>query len=157
MRGADRVRWLATSVAWLTAVIPLAACSTPSWLCWFPGGVKNITLIAEPDTNGDRAIAVDLVFVTQDLPAKEIAKLNARDYFARRAQLLLDFPEAMQIRSWELAPGQLVRQADTHPPCNLVGTYIFAGYATQGEHRAAVGNVSSLLVRLGASDLMVTQ
>lgn len=145
------------SVAWLTAVIQLAACATPSWLCWFPGGVKTITLVTGPDTNGDQAIAVDLVFVTQDLPAKEIAKLNARDYYARRTQLLLDFPEAVQIRSWELAPGQLVKQADTHPPCNLVATFIFAGYAAQGDHRAAVGNVSSLLVTLGANDLMVTQ
>jgi type VI secretion system protein len=145
------------SAAWLTAVIQLAACSTPSWLCWFPGGVRTITLVTGPDTNGDRAIAVDLVFVTQDLPAKEIAKLNAHDYYARRAQLLLDFPEAVQIRSWELAPGQLVKQADTHPPCNLAGTFIFAGYAAPGDHRAAVGNVSALLVTLGANDLMVTQ
>lgn len=145
------------SLAWLTAVIQLAACSTPSWLCWFPGGVKTITLVTGPDTNGGQAIAVDLVFVTQDLPAKEIAKLNARDYYARRSQLLLDFPEAVQIRSWELAPGQLVKQADTHPPCNLAGSFIFAGYAAEGDHRAAVGNVSTLLVTLGANDLMMTQ
>jgi len=145
------------SLAWLTAVSQLAACSTPSWLCWFPGGVKTITLVTGPDTNGGQAIAVDLVFVTQDLPAKEIAKLNARDYYARRTQLLLDFPEAVQIRSWELAPGQLVKQADTHPPCNLAGSFIFAGYAAEGDHRAAVGNVSSLLVTLGANDLMMTQ
>jgi hypothetical protein len=157
MQSADHVRRFAMSVAWLTAVIQLAACSTPSWLCWFPGGVKTITLVTGPDTNGGQAIAVDLAFVTQDLPAKEIAKLNARDYFARRTQLLRDFPEAVQVRSWELAPGQLVKQADTDPPCNLVGTFIFAGYATQGDHRAAVGNVSSLLVTLGAADLMVTQ
>ena len=157
MRGAERVRRFAIPVAWLPAVIQLAACSTPSWLCWFPGGVKTITLVTGPDTNGGQAIAVDLVFVTQDLPAREIAKLNARDYFVRRTQLLRDFPEAVQVRSWELAPGQLVKQADTDPPCNLVSTFIFAGYAAQGDHRAAVGNVSSLLVTLGATDLMVTQ
>jgi type VI secretion system protein len=157
MRGADHVLRFAILVAWLTAVIELAACSTPSYLCWFPSGVKTITLVTQPDTNADRAIAVDLVFVTDDLPAKEISRLSASDYFARRAQLLMDFPEAVQIRSWELAPGQLVKQADTNPPCNLVGTYIFAGYATQGDHRAAVGKVSSLLVRLGAKELTVTQ
>ena len=157
MRGAEHVSRLATLLAWLAAAMPLAGCATPSWLCWFPGGVKTITLVTGPDTNGGQAIAVDLVFVTQDLPAKEIAKLNARDYYARRPQLLLDFPEAVQIRSWELAPGQLVKQADTHPPCNLVGTFIFAGYPAQGDHRAAVGNVSSILVTLGANDLMVTQ
>jgi type VI secretion system protein len=157
MRGVDHVRRFAILVAWLTAVIELAACSTPSYLCWFPSGVRTITLVTGPDTNADRAIAVDLVFVTDDLPAKEISKLSASDYFARRTQLLMDFPEAVQIRSWELAPGQLVKQADTNPPCNLVGTYVFAGYAAQGDHRAAVGKVSSVLVRLGPKDFTVTQ
>jgi hypothetical protein len=116
-----------------------------------------MTLVTAPDTNGDRAIAVDLVFITQDLPAQEIGKLKARDYFSRRAQLLRDFPGAVQVRSWELAPGQLVEKADTGPPCNLVQTYLFADYATQGDHRATVGNVSSVLVTLGADDLAVTQ
>jgi type VI secretion system protein len=157
MRDAERVRRFAMPVALLTAVIQLAACSTPSWLCWFPGGVKTLTLVTQPDTNGNRAIAIDLVFVTQDLPAQEIGKLNARDYFSRRAQLLRDFPGAVQLRSWELAPGQLVEKADTSPPCNLVQTYLFADYATQGDHRATVGNVSSVLVTLGPDDLMVTQ
>jgi type VI secretion system protein len=157
MRGAERVRRFAIPVAWLTAVTQLAACATPSWLCWFPGGVKTLTLATGPDTNGDRAIAVDLVFVTQDLPAQEIGKLGARDYFSRRAQLLRDFPQAVQVRSWELAPGQLVEKADTDPPCNLVQTYVFADYAMQGDHRATLGNVSSVLVTLGPDDLMVTQ
>ena len=145
------------SVAWLTAVIQLAACSTPSWLCWFPGGVKTITVVTGPDTNGDQAIAVDLVFVTQDLPAKEIGKLNARDYFARRTQLLMDFPEAVQVRSWELAPGQLVEMADANPPCNLVQTYLFADFVSQGDHRATLINASAVQVTLGVDDLMVKQ
>jgi len=157
MRDIDHVRRFAMPVACLTAMIQLAGCSTPSWLCWFPGGVKTMTLVTAPDTNGDRAIAVDLVFITQDLPAQEIGKLKARDYFSRRAQLLRDFPGAVQVRSWELAPGQLVEKADTGPPCNLVQTYLFADYATQGDHRATVGNVSSVLVTLGADDLAVTQ
>jgi type VI secretion system protein len=157
MRDAERVCRFAMPVAWLTAVIQLAACSTPSWLCWFPGGVKTLTLVTQPDTNGNRAIAIDLVFVTQDLPAQEIGKLNARDYFSRRTQLLRDFPGAVQVRSWELAPGQLVEKADTDPPCNLVRTYVFADYAVQGDHRAALGNASSVVVTLGADDLTVMQ
>jgi len=67
MRDIDHVRRFAMPVACLTAMIQLAGCSTPSWLCWFPGGVKTMTLVTAPDTNGDRTIAVDLVFITQDL------------------------------------------------------------------------------------------
>jgi hypothetical protein len=157
MRDAEHVCRLATLVAWLAAISQLTACATPSWLCFFPSGVKTVTLVTGPDTNGDRAIAVDLVFVTQDLPAQEIGKLDARDYFSRRAQILRDFPQTVQVRSWELAPGQLVEMADAKPPCNLVQTYLFADFASQGDHRATLINASAVQVTLGADDLMVKQ
>jgi hypothetical protein len=157
MQSADPVRRIAMSVAWLTAVVPLAACSTPSWLCYLPSGVNRLTIVTQPDTNMDRAIAVDLVFVTQDPPAQEIGKLSARDYFMRRAQLLRDYPAAVNVRSWELAPEQLVLKADADPPCNLVQTYLFAGYATDGDHRATLSGASSVEVTLGADDLAVKQ
>ncbi|HEY2538717.1 MAG TPA: hypothetical protein VGI28_04355 [Stellaceae bacterium] len=116
-----------------------------------------MTLVTGPDTNRDRAIAVDLVFVTQDLPAQEIGKLSARDYFSRQAQLLRDFPQTVQVRSWELAPGQLVRDVNANPPCNLAQTYIFADFASQGDHRATLTDGGAVQVTLGADDLMVMQ
>jgi type VI secretion system protein len=157
MRGAEHVSRLATLLAWLAAAMPLAGCAVPSWLCWFPSGVNKVTLVTAPDTNGDRAIAVDLVFVTQDLPAQEIGKLAARDYFIRRAQLLRDFPQTVQVRSWELAPGQLVVNAGVNPPCNLIQTFVFADFASPGDHRATVSNGSAVQVTLGAEDLSVRQ
>jgi hypothetical protein len=155
VRVVERVGRPAILVAWLAAIAALAGCSTPSWLCWFPGGVKQVTIVTNPDTNGDRAIAVDLVFVTQDLPAAEIGKLSARDYFMRRRQLLLDYPQSVQIRSWEIAPGQLVKNADTNPPCNLVQTYLFAGYGGEGDHRAVLSDGGSVVVTLGADDFTI--
>ena len=96
MRDAKRVCRYTTLVTWVAAAVLLAGCSTPSWLCYFPSGVKKLTLVTAPDTNSDRAIAVDLVFATEDLAAQEIGKLNARDYFSRRAQLVAIF----RRRSW---------------------------------------------------------
>jgi hypothetical protein len=155
VQGAERVGRLAILVAWLAAISSLAGCATPSWLCWLPGGVKKVTIVTGPDTNGDRAIAVDLVFVTQDLPTEELGKLSAQDYFLRRRQLLLDYPQSVQIRSWELAPGQLVKNAEVNPPCNLVQTYLFAGYGSQGDHRATLSEGGSVVVTLGADDFTI--
>ena len=157
MQDTDAVRGIATSILCPMMVCLLAGCSTPSWLCYFPGGVKHLTLVTQPDTNMDRAIAVDLVFITQDLPAQEIGKLGARDYFIRRAQLLRDYPGAMMVRSWELAPEQLVLKADADPPCNLVQTYLFADYATQGDHRATLDGAKAVEITLGPDDLVVKQ
>lgn len=157
MRDAKHVCRYTTLVTWVAAAVLLAGCSTPSWLCWFPSGVKKVTLVTAPDTNGDRAIAVDLVFATQDLAAQEIGKLNARDYFSRRAQLVRDFPQTVQVRSWELAPGQLIDMADANPPCNIVQSYLFADFASPGDHRAALTSASAVQVTLGADDMMVKQ
>lgn len=157
MPDTDAVRDVVTSVICPLMVCLLAGCSTPSWLCYFPGGVKHLTLVTQPDTNTDRAIAVDLVFITQDLPAEEIGKLSARDYFIRRTQLLRDYPGAMIVRSWELAPEQLVLKADADPPCNLVQTYLFADYGTQGDHRATLDGAKAVEVTLGPDDLTVKQ
>ena len=157
VREARRAGRAAVLVAVLGAAISLTACATPSWLCYFPDGVKKVTIITSPDTNADRAIAVDLVFVTQDLSAQEIGKLSAHQYFVRRRQLLLDFPQTMQIRSWELAPGQLVKNAETSPPCNLVQTYVFAGYGSEGDHRATLSGASSVVLTLGPDDFTIKQ
>lgn len=157
VQGVERAYRAAVLVAVLGAAISLTACATPSWLCYFPDGVKKVTIITSPDTNADRAIAVDLVFVTQDLSAQEIGKLSAHQYFVRRRQLLLDFPQTMQIRSWELAPGQLVKNAETSPPCNLVQTYVFAGYGGEGDHRATLSGASSVVLTLGPDDFTIQQ
>lgn len=157
MRGAEIVARPAILLAWLAAALPLGGCAVPSWLCWFPGGVKSVTLVTAPNTNGNQAIAVDLVFVTQDLAARQIGTLSARDYFIRRPQILRDFPQTVGVRSWELAPGQLVQNAAVNPPCNLVQTFAFADFASKGEHRATIGGGGSVEITLGPDELRVRQ
>lgn len=157
MRGVERVVRLAILPAWFAAALSLGGCAVPSWLCWFPGGVKSVTLVTTPDTNGNQAIAVDLVFVTQDLAARQIGTLSARDYFMRRPQILRDFPQTVGVRSWELAPGQLVQNAAVNPPCNLAQTFVFADFASKGDHRATIAGGGSVEITLGRDELSVRQ
>jgi type VI secretion system protein len=135
----------------------LTACSTPSWLCLAPPGPDAITLAAAPDANGDAAIAVDLVFVTDNLAAQQLSTLSAQEYFARRAQLLRDFGSGMQVQSWELAPGQLARDMPVHPTCNRVRTLLFARYATPGDHRQVLKSNGTIVISLDNNDFSVTQ
>jgi type VI secretion system protein len=157
MRGAEGGARLAILLAWLATMLPLGGCATPSWLCWFPSGVSKVTLVTTPETNGGQAIAVDLVFVTQQLATQQIGALNARDYFIRRAQILRDFPQTVMVRSWELAPGQLVQNAAANPPCNLVHTFVFADFASKGDHRATIAGGGPVQITLGPDDLSVKQ
>ncbi len=144
------------TVGLLLAMIGLTGCSTPSWLCFAPPGPKTVTLVATPNANGNTAVAVDLVFIMDKLAAQQIAPLSAQDYFARRRQLERDFGAGMQVRSWELAPGQIARDSPVNPTCNRVSTLLFARYATPGDHRQALGSGSSIVVTLDSDDFTVS-
>jgi type VI secretion system protein len=121
-----------------------------------PPGPSTLTLVAAPDANGNSAIAVDLVFITDDLAAQQISALPASEYFARRAQFVRDFGSGLQIHSWELAPGQIARDEPVHPTCNRVRTLLFARYATPGDHRQVLKGDSTAVVSLEASDFTLT-
>jgi type VI secretion system protein len=140
----------------LLAALALAGCSTPSWLCLAPPGPNKVTLVAEPDANGNAAIAVDLLFITDTVAAQQIAGLSAQDYFVRRSQLKRDFPAGVQIHSWELAPGQIERDSPVSATCNRASTLLFARYATPGDHRQVLTAASSIVVLLGATDFTVS-
>jgi type VI secretion system protein len=134
----------------------LAACSTPSWLCALPPGPSTVTLFAAPDANQDSAIAVDLVFVSDKLAAQQLSGLSAVNYFALRSQLLRDYPGGLQVRSWEIAPGQIVRNASADPNCNRVQTLLFARYQTPGDHRQALNGRNNITVILGSQDFTLS-
>jgi type VI secretion system protein len=124
-------------------------------MCLAPSGPSTVTLVAAPNANGNAAIAVDLVLITDDLAAQQISPLPAQDYFARRAQLLRDYGTGLQVRSWELAPGQIARDMPARPTCNRVKTLLFARYAAPGDHRQVLGTSKAIVVSLNADDFAV--
>ncbi|HLW69698.1 MAG TPA: hypothetical protein VKS22_03655 [Candidatus Binataceae bacterium] len=146
--------WKAVALAILAQ--GLTACSTPSWLCAFPPGPHRITLIADPSANGSTAVAVDLVFISDKLVADQVAALSAQEYFSRRQQLERDFPGAMEVRSWELAPGQTARNLPLDATCNRVRTMLFARYASPGDHRQTLGDAKEIIVWLNREDFAVS-
>ncbi|MBK8174259.1 MAG: hypothetical protein IPK66_02905 [Rhodospirillales bacterium] len=135
----------------------LAACTSLSrTLCIAPDGPNTVSIVADENSNRDRAVAVDLVFVSDALLAGEIVKLNASDYFAKRTQLERDYPGAMRITSWELAPGQTISDAAIDAPCAVDATLVFANYASPGDHRQRLEDgPSRLLLELGETDFVV--
>ena len=142
--------------AFLLLATLLGGCSTPAWLCWLPPGPSRITIEVEDDANQDRALALDLVFITDVQAAAAVKDLTARDWFLRRTQLQRDWRDALTIRSWEVTPGQRVSAARVSPPCNLSRVLVFADYALPGDHRAQLGTASQVSITLGVRDFTVT-
>ena len=111
----------------------------PQALCFRPDAVRTVDLRATSDANGDRPVAVDLVFARDEPAAAALAGLSAREYFSRREQLLADSSgrrSAPARGSW--CPGQQVAGAPTAATCGVAATYLFADYASPGAHRLRV-------------------
>jgi type VI secretion system protein len=131
------------------ACIWLGGCAVPQALCFRPEAVRTLDLRATSDANGDRPVAVDLVFAGDEAAAAALAGLSAREYFARREQLLADHPDAIRVNSWELVPGQHVAGAGTAASCGVAATYLFADYASPGAHRLRLTQSGAVVVVLG--------
>lgn len=115
----------------LAAVLAVAACSPTKTI-----GLDEILVEARPDANGNSALAVDVVMILEPGIADQIAKLPAADWFKRRAQFRRDYPDGIEVLSWELVPGQTTR---TKPDRNVLDAFVFVGYATPGDHRERLG------------------
>lgn len=131
----------------------LGGCAVPQALCLRPDAVRTVDLLASSDANGDRPVAVDLVFASEEPAAAALAGLSAREYFARREQLRADHPGTIRVSSWELVPGQQVAGAATAAPCGVAATYLFADYAAPGAHRLRLTQTGQVAVVLGADSM----
>ncbi|KAK3172158.1 hypothetical protein Dsin_033165 [Dipteronia sinensis] len=128
-RGGDALRHSVRSALVLATLCGLASCKTPKLLCLAPSGLKEIAVRSDATANGGRPIAVDLLFVTDKKVMAEVGDLKARDYFARRPQLVRKYRKGWLRTSWELQTGQYVPAERIKPPCNLIATLVLADYA----------------------------
>ena len=137
----------------LAVGLTLGACSlVPSWL----GGGRSISRVsinADPGANQNSAVAVDLVMLTDTEAAAAIMKLNARDWFLRRRQFVRDYPDGLRVVSWEMAPGQILRDASVDSPGGMTDAIVFAGYRDDGDHRLRLGDGSDVRLLLDDKDV----
>jgi type VI secretion system protein len=136
----------------LAAVVPVACSSL------FGSGIKTRTLEIDvaPGANADNAVAVDLVFVHDTTLVASFAEMTATNWFKNRESLKLANPTGIEVRSFEVVPGQKgpdygVRGRDT----DAIGAFVFASYDTPGPHRARIDGMPAVLLRLGEKDFTV--
>lgn len=142
----------AIALALMPMLVSLAGCATIGLQCLKPAAPHDITIRSDPDSNGGRPVAIDLLFITDRAALQSIGKLKAHDYFLLRDQLRRDFPKGFQIRSWEVQSGQYVGKTDIKPPCPLVGALLFANFSSEGDHRLSLAKTGSGTIVLGADD-----
>jgi len=111
--------------------------------------VSSVTFVVSPNANDNSPVAVDLVIAYDKMLLAELVKLPARQWFERREQFRRDYPESIQIESWELTPGQTLAARPIDTRRYTTGALVFANYLGPGEHRLRIGKESTLVISLG--------
>ena len=117
----------------------------------------DVRVHISPAANRNSPVAVDLVLVADKKLLKELMKMSARDWFAQKHQVQLDYPKETDLAagSWEWVPGQAVKVDRLPVRVEIVGGLVFANYLTEGAHRAAINPRKAILLTLGEDDLCV--
>lgn len=138
------------------AAVLLAGCgglleTTPSF------DLDRVGVVAEPEANRDRPIALDLVLVKDEMALSRLATLPAAEWFRARAQLERDFPDGLTVVSWEPVPGLTLPETelDADATAGAIAGLVFADYATPGEHRARLEPGEAIVIRLMRDEFAV--
>ena len=167
-----RRNFLLKSAALAVAAGSLAGCSTVTGavkgamnkalnFVTFKGTVlswSEVVIAAADGANLNSPVAVDIVLVLDESALEKLAALPASKWFQTRADLLRTFPGTFSYRSWEVAPGQLLRiRGDSFGSPSVVGVFVFADYLTPGDHRMRVEQLEvGIIVELGARGFTVS-
>lgn len=121
-----------------------------------PKSLREVTLVAAPNMNGNGAVSVDVVVFSSQGAMDTVSRLSAAEWFTGRADLTRKFRNDLWVKSWEIAPSQTI-DGDVKPDeiGFPLGATVFASYAGKAEFQAQVVNVKKIVVRLGESDFEV--
>ncbi len=150
--GAGSARARRALGAVLASGLLLAGCSTAEPRI----KTETIQFVVAPNANADNAVAVDLVLVYETPLLASFLDLASSAWFRNRDQLKLANPTGIEVRSFEVMPGQRGPQhVISGRGSNAVGAFLFANYDTPGPHRARVDGLPVVLLRLGEKDFAV--
>lgn len=117
---------------------------------------EQVTIRIGADLNDDRPIPVDLVYVADKDLADQLTKLSAHGWFSAKSQYLLDFPKSLAVHHWEPVPhGRRIIDKIEGDLTDSIAAFLFADYATPGNHRARLDLLPMPVVTLKAADFTV--
>jgi type VI secretion system protein len=120
--------------------------------------VRRIAITVAPGANGNAPIALDLVHVSDRPPlATALGELTGAEWFERRAQFRRDWPRDLEIRSWEVVPGQILAEERLPSPAVGAAALLFALYQSPGTHRARLARGGQVTVQLQADEMQVEE
>ena len=146
------------AIAAVASMALLPGCAAYDLLFATRVAVRRIEIRVAEGINENSPVALDLVHLSGNRTLiEEVAKMTAEDWFGRKAQLRRDFRDEVDVRSWEVVPGQLLPRTWLDRPQVNRAAFLFARYRAPGPHRYRLTeNETDILVVLEASGFSVT-
>jgi len=148
-----RKRAGAVLLAALTLVA--SACSMATKVRSMFGGDLPFYVVVMPEANENSAVAVDAVVVYNQNVLDQIMKLRASEWFAKKKQFMNDHRGDIDVQAWEWIPDQVVPEQNIAYRAGARKVVLFADYASEGEHRAALDPQQRFRLVLDTLDLNV--
>lgn len=145
-------------LALLLPILALAGCGLGSLIDSGPRvSIGSVTVVAEPGANRNRPVAVDLVLIKAEGAIDQIGALSASDWFRRKGQFDRDFPQGLTVLSWEPVPALNLpaRELTDAERDGARAAFVFADYATPGDHRARLESADAIRLTLQSDDFTV--
>lgn len=98
-------------------------------------------------------MAVDLVFVYDAALASQLGSESAATWFKNKAALKSSAGENLIVMSWTVPAGNEVPETPIDAKPGALAAFVFASYASKGDHRLRIDGAGTLTVTLAAGDL----
>jgi type VI secretion system protein len=99
------------------------------------GTTLRVNIVVEPEANSNSPVVMSAVFIHSQAMVGKLQDLTAAQWFAKREQMLRDFPRDVEELYWEFVPGQQVPQIQKTMRRTPVLGLLFANYRSPGAHR----------------------
>lgn len=132
-------------------------CSAVTYLWDVTADTERVTLSATPDANDDFPVAVDLVAIREEAFVDVIANTSADSWFEQRADFIRSNVNAIDVRRFEVIPGQSIDEIDYSydDRRTYFAIFAFADYHATQSYRARLDSYSTPTLVLGPEGITV--
>lgn len=138
-------------------VFSLSGCSAVTYLWDVTSDTERVTLAATPDANDDFPVAVDLVAVREKAFVDVIASTGANAWFEQREDFIRSNVDAIEVRHFEVIPGQRIEKIEYSfdERRTYFAIFAFADYPSTQSYRARLDSYETPTLILGAEGITV--
>ncbi len=140
-------------------LILVAGCAKLPRTRSFFGGDFTISVTVEAGINQNSPVPVEVLLVYDSALFGQLSKLTAQQWFAGRAQFLLDNPpgDGWDSQMWQWVPGETVAKPEIDFRPGINGAIVFAGYFSPGAHRAIFQPFHDQILTLHSTDFSLVR